>query len=303
MIQVFGIRHHGPGSARRLLKALEALEPDILLVEAPADAENLLENILSPNLIPPVAMLLYHKNDLSKASYYPFAEFSPEWQAINFALSRSIPVKFMDLPQGISFLKKTETQDLKTKQNLPKHVSDPLSYLAELAGYSDSERWWEATFEEQFEDAEIFPALLELMTSLRDANKDHTSTNTLLREAWMRKSLRLAIKEGAKKIAVVCGAWHSPALHQLDAYKAADDNRLLKGLKKIKIQSTWIPWTYQRLVNQKGYGAGVTSPAWYQLLFQSPEEAVLRWMSKLGRLFRKENMDGSRLHMLLRQSI
>ena len=131
------------------------------------------------------------------------------------------------------------------------------------------------------------------MTSLRDANKDHTSPNTLLREAWMRKTLRLAIKEGAKKIAVVCGAWHSPALHQLDAYKAADDNRLLKGLKKIKIQSTWIPWTYQRLVNQKGYGAGVTSPAWYQLLFQTPDEAVLRWMSKLGRLFREEDMDGS----------
>jgi len=119
-----------------------------------------------------------------------------------------------------------------------------------------------------------------------------------LREAWMRKTLRLAIKGGAKRMAVVCGAWHSPTLDQLDKYKASDDNRLLKGLKKIKIQSTWIPWTYQRLVNQKGYGAGVTSPAWYQLLFQSPEEAVLRWMSKLGRLFREEDMDGSPAHAI-----
>ena len=306
MIHVFGIRHHGPGSARRLLRALEALEPDILLVEAPADAEDLLDNMLLPDLIPPVAMLLYDKNDLSKASYYPFAEFSPEWQGIKYALDKGIPVRFMDLPQGVNFSNKTETKDqftfLDSKKNqvqpLPNYIADPLTYLAELAGYSDSERWWEATFEEQFEDAEIFPALLDLMIGLREASQNHTSSDTLLREAWMRKTIRIAKKEGAERIAVVCGAWHAPALHQIDSYKASDDNRLLKGLKKIKIQSTWIPWTYQRLVNQQGYGAGVTSPAWYQLLFNAPEEAVIQWMSKLGRLFREEDMDGSPAHAI-----
>lgn len=306
MVHVFGIRHHGPGSARRLLSALEALEPDILLVEAPADAENLLDSTLWHELIPPVAMLLYDKNDLSKASYYPFAEFSPEWQAIKFALSRNIPVRFMDLPQGITFAKKAEDNKkvaiLKAKQKikkpLPKYVTDPLTYLAELAGYSDSERWWEATFEEQFENVEIFPALLDLMTGLREASQNHTSPHTLLREAWMRKTIRAAIKGGAERIAVVCGAWHAPTLHHFDRYKITDDNRLLKGLKKIKINSTWIPWTYSRLATQRGYGAGVTAPAWYQLLFRAPEEAVLHWMSKLARLFREEDMDGSPAHAI-----
>ena len=30
---IFGVRHHGPGSARALLQALNALEPDIMLIE------------------------------------------------------------------------------------------------------------------------------------------------------------------------------------------------------------------------------------------------------------------------------
>lgn len=306
MIQVFGIRHHGPGSARRLLHALEAMQPDILLVEAPADAEGLLENMSLPDLIPPVAMLLYDKKDLSKASYFPFAEFSPEWQAIKYALNKNIPVKFMDLPQGMVFANRAKEKVQPAIQNaknnpdqpLPKYVTDPLTFLAETAGYSDSERWWEATFEEQFEDTEIFPALLELMTGLREASQDYTNPNTLLREAWMRKTMRTALKDGAERIAVVCGAWHAPPLHELDQYKVADDNRLLKGLKKTNVTGTWIPWTYSRLATQRGYGAGVTAPGWYQLLFRAPDEAVLQWMSKLARLFRAEDMDGSPAHAI-----
>jgi hypothetical protein len=39
---VFGIRHHGPGSARSLLRALDALRPDVLLIEGPPDAAGVL---------------------------------------------------------------------------------------------------------------------------------------------------------------------------------------------------------------------------------------------------------------------
>jgi hypothetical protein len=35
------------------------------------------------------------------------------------------------------------------------------------------------------------------------------SRETLLREAWMRKCLRTAEKDGFQNIAVVCGAWPS----------------------------------------------------------------------------------------------
>ena len=36
---------------------------------------------------------------LRARSSIPFAEFSPEWQALRYALARGIPVRFMDLPQ------------------------------------------------------------------------------------------------------------------------------------------------------------------------------------------------------------
>ena len=36
---VFGVRHHGPGSARSLRRALDALQPDVVLVEGPPDAD------------------------------------------------------------------------------------------------------------------------------------------------------------------------------------------------------------------------------------------------------------------------
>lgn len=306
--QIFGIRHHGPGSARRLLQALEAMQPDILLVEAPADAEGLLDNMMMEDLVPPVAMLLYNKNKLSQASYYPFAIFSPEWQAIRWALEREIPVRFMDLPQGINFAKaitEADNQQLSintTNEELTDDdrdlLKDPMGYLAKLAGYEDSERWWEVTFEEQFEETEIFPALLELITALRNEASSRVSPETLLREAFMRKTMRDAIKKGAENMAVICGAWHGPALMDLKKFKQAEDNKILRGLKKIKISATWIPWTYERLAFQSGYGAGVTAPAWYHLLFSNPEDAVIHWMSKIAELFRAKDMDASSAHVI-----
>ena len=95
---IFGIRHHGPGSARSLRKALEKLQPDTILIEGPPDAESLLPLVASPQMQPPVALLIYLPDNPKESVYYPFAVFSPEWQAIQFGLSNNIPVRFMDLP-------------------------------------------------------------------------------------------------------------------------------------------------------------------------------------------------------------
>ena len=81
MIKIFGIRHHGPGSTKRLQKALRQWQPDCLLVEAPADAEKSLLQMNIDGFQPPVALLLYNPKDFAQASYLPFANFSPEWQA------------------------------------------------------------------------------------------------------------------------------------------------------------------------------------------------------------------------------
>lgn len=40
-IGIFGIRHHGAGSARRLIQALEEYKPDAICIELPAESEPL----------------------------------------------------------------------------------------------------------------------------------------------------------------------------------------------------------------------------------------------------------------------
>jgi hypothetical protein len=85
-VHLFGIRHHGPGSARSLKHALEQVRPDIVLIEGPPDANDLIELAKHPELKPPVALLVYLPHAPSAAVMYPFAEYSPEWQALQYGL-------------------------------------------------------------------------------------------------------------------------------------------------------------------------------------------------------------------------
>jgi hypothetical protein len=98
--RVFGIRHHGPGSALRLREALHQYQPDLVLVEGPPEGNPLLETAEMPALKPPLAILVYNPKALKQASFYPFARFSPEWVAIEHAQEVMVPVRFIDLSLG-----------------------------------------------------------------------------------------------------------------------------------------------------------------------------------------------------------
>ncbi len=98
---MFGIRHHGPGSARSLKAALQHLRPDLLLLEGPPDADAILPLAIDPAMQPPAALLVYAPKDPGYGAYFPFAEYSPEWQALSYGLLNGIPVRMMDLSQAI----------------------------------------------------------------------------------------------------------------------------------------------------------------------------------------------------------
>src|SRR4051794_23515872 len=278
---VFGIRHHGPGSARSLERALDALAPDTVLIEGPPEADALLELAAREDMEPPVALLTYVPDEPARAAFYPFARFSPEWRAIRHALDNDVPVRFMDLPAA----NKMATRDDEPRRGLR---ADPLAALAEVAGHGDPERWWEDVVESRRED-DAFEAVTEAMSALREAFPEHDASEER-REAFMRQSIRAANKQ-AENVAVVCGAWHAPALTELGP--AAPDQRTLKGLPKVKVATTWVPWTYQLLARASGYGAGVDSPAWYDQLFDEAEDPVARWLSRAARLLRAEGLDAS----------
>ncbi len=303
MINVFGIRHHGPGSAQSLVQALEAMKPDHILIEGPADAQKAIEHKDFSLLQPPVAILMYNAKNLAQAAYFPFAEFSPEWQVIQYGLKNNIPITLMDLPMERTFaLRDQQNKNPQSTLNLepnsthspiPPSPHDPIAYIAQLAGYSDSERWWEVTFEQAANETSVFAIVLEMMTALRNELQRPETDETLLREAHMRNAIRKAATQ-FQKIAVVCGAWHAPVLQRWEDFKKKDDDKILKSLpNKISTEATWIPWSYERLAFQSGYSAGVLAPAWYELLFQNHAEATMLFLSKAAQLFRKEKYDTS----------
>src|SRR5262245_52933982 len=277
-LHVFGIRHHGPGSARSLLQALEALQPDCLLVEGPPDAVDAIPLLAHAQMRPPVALLIYRPDQPQTSAFYPFAIFSPEWQALQYGLARNIPVRFMDLPQAHRM---ALLQDRSENPTLESEIrEDPFGMIAESAGYSDGERWWEQMVEHRRDSRDLFAAILEMMTALRESAESPLDPIEAKREAWMRRTIRDAEREGFVRIAIVCGAWHAPALANGDSAK--EDEALLNGLPKVKVSATWTPWTYGRLSYSSGYGAGIESPGWYHHLWTSRDEVAIRWMTRVA---------------------
>jgi hypothetical protein len=307
-LHLLGIRHHGPGSAALLREALDKLDPAAVLIEGSPEADSLIPYAGLPGMKPPVALLSYVVDQPRLAVFSPFAEFSPEWQAIRWALAKGRPVRFIDWPVSVSLglwsqaiaetnaKQATETEDVpeaastgsdpeqpSSEQTTPKYdASDPLDLLAEAAGYPDGETFWNALIEQQAgrqqDPLAVFAAIESALTAARawqEASQFLSPQRTqreIWREAHMRLNLRQALKEHEGSIAAVVGAWHLGGLRAETSLAA--DKALIKNLPKAKTATLWVPWTNSRLTMASGYGAGVLSPGWYQhlwSLYRQPE--------------------------------
>ena len=314
---LLGVRHHGPGSARAVRRVLMAYQPDVVLIEGPPEADALVPLAGDEQMRAPVALLAYPgtaqsappAGDLTRdlrAMFWPFADFSPEWQALRWAVAHEVPVHFVDLPAAAQL---TTSEGGRRRRNTEAVRVDPLGALAEAAGYDDAERWWEDVVEHRYDRAPAteelaaalrpFEAIAEAMAAVRAsaAAEGGEDEEDLRREAAMRQALRGAVR-GYERVVVVCGAWHVPAL-TAPLPTVAADTALLRGLPKTKVTMTWVPWTYARLASGQGYGAGVRSPGWYHHLFTTPPgEAVARWLVRAARVLRRDGLPVSSAHVI-----
>lgn len=317
-LHIFGVRHHGPGSARSLLRALEDLKPDVILLEGPPDAQDILALAGDERMKPPVALLVYPIDSPQQSVFYPFATFSPEWQAVQFGHKHKVPVRFMDLPQWHRLSPEASPSTDARASATPSDGADPagamgqdagperainirpdpLDELARAAGYGDGESWWDRIVENRRDHDAVFQAVREAMIALRQ-EAGPAELEEQRREAYMRKTIRAALKENFKCVAVICGAWHVPALQEPDAKgRMKADNELLHGLPKTKTGAAWVPWTYDRLSYWSGYGAGVASPEWYHLLWRQRDYPAVQWLTRVARLMRGEDLDASSAHII-----
>ncbi len=284
-VHVFGVRHHGPGSARSLARALAELAPDVVLLEAPADAQAVLGWVAHADLVPPVAVLATVVDQPERAVFLPFAAFSPEWVAMRWAHRAGVPVRAIDLPLAVSLAAASDPLELLGDAPPP----DALRLLAAAAGDDDPERWWEDVVEHRGDGTAAFDAVAEAMSAVREGWVPPPSE--LRREAAMRQGIRRAMADGHQRIAVVCGAWHVPALAG-PLGPARADAAVVRGLRRVKVSCTWVPWSHRRLAQDPhdgglGYGAGVTSPGWYAHVFAHPgDDGVGRWFVHTASLLR-----------------
>jgi Family of unknown function (DUF5682) len=284
--RLYGIRHHGPGSARRLIEALGRQQPKAVLIEGPADASELLKFLQHTDMLPPVALLTYPADDPSQASFWPLAAYSPEYQAARWALAHGATVRFIDLPASWHTQARDESDEATGVSDDDPIARDPVGTLARAAGYEDGESWWRDVIEENPDPGPIFGAVAEAMTALR-AEASPPNRFEQAREAHMRLEIARAEKEIDGPIAVVCGAWHVPALASPHTQK--DDRALIAGAPRRAMAATWAPWTSPRLAAISGYGAGVSAPGWCQHLWDSaPGTATTRWLARIAQTLRDD---------------
>ncbi|KAA0690598.1 hypothetical protein DTW90_29695 [Neorhizobium sp. P12A] len=328
---LFGIRHHGPGSAALLKGALDALDPACVLIEGSPEGDALIQYAGLVGMKPPLAMLFYAADEAANAVFAPFAEFSPEWVAIQWALARRRPVRFIDWPASVSLAltkaareealadlekkaaearksdKEEQAEDLAASEG-PARRLDPLDLLAEAAGYGDGETFWNGLIEQHGggqSPLDIFAAIEDAMTETRQHQTEAGGISEAerlrekRREAFMRGHIRDALKNHEGEVAAVVGAWHIGGLREETT--VAEDRALIKDLPKIKAEATWAPWSDGRLSYASGYGAGVISPGWYRHLWslysndrhEGPEAFAAVWQARTAALLRQEGYDAS----------
>ena len=98
---IVGIRHHSPACARLVKSLIESQRPRYVLIEGPADFNDRVDELFFSHQLP-VAIYSYCQYQDGAApgrgAWTPFAEFSPEWQALQAARRIQAQTYFIDLP-------------------------------------------------------------------------------------------------------------------------------------------------------------------------------------------------------------
>ncbi len=295
----FGVRHLSPAAAYYVRQELDKVRPDIVLIEGPSDLNDEMKWFCHSQTKLPAAILAYTQQTPIRTLLYPFAVYSPEYQAILWAYENNIACKFMDLPSNV-FLgireetdKNTDNEDEeKTKETnkIEQGVTTEQVYkrLEEVLGESH-DTFWERNFEQL--EAFYMEAATEFGKQLRETStdSDYRVAENHIREAYMKKVIVQAQKDGFEKVFCVCGAYHVEGLKNNEAL--TDDEE--KKLPRTESNVTLMPYSYYRLSQHSGYGAGNEAPAYFEMLWDAIckgkiEQATYQYLTELAVRQRKQ---------------
>ncbi len=215
--EILGIRHYSPACARLVRARIEQLRPHTVLIEGPSDFNDRLAELALPHTLP-IAIYSYYGDDAGTASCHaPFAEFAPEWAALDAASAVGARVRFMDLPYwhpGAQELPQRYTLNTLPGRERYARVS---RLLQQRCGIDGEDALWDHLFERDADVIGVDPertealrlALEHYFDELRSDEPGHPSDQA--REAHMREWIAWACVTPGP-VLVVCGGWHRGAL-------------------------------------------------------------------------------------------
>ncbi|MBP1991904.1 DUF5682 family protein [Paenibacillus eucommiae] len=299
---VFGIRHLSPAGAFHLRAFLDEVKPTAVLIEGPSDANSYIPQLTVRGVVPPIAILAYTDQLPVRTLLYPYADYSPEYQALLWASNHSAHAEFIDLPSSHSLAlyehknrsasadadekadfedeqvdgeTGSNEEDRKEKgQSFAEQQRKIYKKLVELADEPDYESYWERNFEHNLHKDAYQKSIYRFSAAMRDITEqeewelapEEASYNEI-REAYMRSRIQAVLGSGhaPEKVVVITGAHHASAMNMsLPIMSEAE----LQSIPKASTKITLMPYSYYKLSTHSGYGAGNQAPAYFELLWQ-----------------------------------
>ncbi|MCI8556745.1 MAG: hypothetical protein HFI19_03080 [Lachnospiraceae bacterium] len=319
----FPVRHHSPACSFHLEKAAEDYKPDLILIEGPENAGNLISVLLHEDTKPPLALYYAYRDRAGLVTekkgdykcYYPFLDCSPELTALRQAKDNGIPARFIDLSYGEILIGTASGKGIRREGNKQTYNDDYLlsrsrylALLCEKTGLRDFEELWEKYFEIQGLTEATADFVRQMLTYCMLSRKNTPGEEleedgTILRERYMAEQIAEASKT-YKKILVVTGGFHSYGLWELLS-KEQDGTYAFTG-KPVKLhkeadgQQEVYPMAYSMEAADalNGYASGMQSPGFYQRVWKNLkeresaagayEDAVLHFLASSGRQARRK---------------
>jgi hypothetical protein len=311
---ILPIRHHSPACAYHVRQVIQQVRPTDVLIEGPADANHLLDVLLDPQTVPPVAIFAYTRSGSSKSAvktdpslsaslFYPFCEYSPEYVALRTAREVGAAASFIDLPSW-GMAEPARPQAPKINGYADRELSHHrfITALCKRTRTRSFDELWDSLFEStscQEPSSDFFSkvgtyGLLARENASGSAPSDEHNDR---REAVMAGAIRQAEERGGR-VVVVVGAFHRAGLLKQLAHPKK--STLPSPPKEHGIYVTL--YGYEQLDRWNGYESGMPAPEFFHRVWKSFEqpirESVTSHLARLATAFRRQQESISTAHLI-----
>jgi hypothetical protein len=289
------VRHHSPAIAWLVAECVKIRRPKIVFIEGPHEAQEMIEFLVDRETRPPVAIYSSFRDDASAAlagpsglppprysAWYPLVSYSPELVAMQSAQQVGARAIFIDLPHYAIERPAPAESDAggKPSPNIPpRHRRRDLDEIApqsefyrlltHAAGYRSWNETWDALFETPRSERspEELRREVALFCGAVRATLDPASLvadGALARERFMWKTIRetlAKLKIRPRDALVVCGGFH--------VFLDQNDPEPPPPIPSGALSVTVAPYSYFRISELSGYGAGNRAPRYYEMCFDS----------------------------------